>query len=257
MTRSLTLSGIALALEERGDGPPLLFLHPGAGLAPERPWLDLLARRFRVIAPWLPGWGDSALPDRVGSVEDLAYLCLDLADALHLDGAALAGACFGGWIAAEMAVRQPDRFARLALIAPLGVKFGAVTERDIADMHAMGHDDYLAAAWADPARGEQDTTVLPEADLTAIARGREAFALFGWKPYMHNPRLRHWLHRIRPPTLLLWGAADGIVTPAYGAQWQAALPDARLEIIADAGHFPLWEQPEAAVAALARFLLPG
>ncbi len=68
MTRSLTLSGIALALEERGDGPPLLFLHPGAGLAPERPWLDLLARRFRVIAPWLPGWGDSALPDRVGSV---------------------------------------------------------------------------------------------------------------------------------------------------------------------------------------------
>jgi pimeloyl-ACP methyl ester carboxylesterase len=257
MSRSLTLAGIDLALEEQGDGPPLLFLHAGEGLAPERPWLALLARRFRVIAPWHPGWGGSALPDRIGSVEDLACLYLDLADALRLDGACLAGACFGGWIAAELAVRQPERFARLALIAPLGVKFGAVTERDIADMHAMGHEDYLAAAWADPARGEQDTTVLADDALTAIARGREAFALFGWKPYMHNPRLRHWLHRIRPPTLLLWGAADRIVTPAYGARWQEALPDARLEIIPDAGHFPLWEQPEPAVAALTRFLLPS
>ena len=253
MTRSLTLAGIDLALEEQGDGPPLLFLHPGEGLAPERPWLALLARRFRVIAPWLPGWGGSTLPDQVGSVEDLAYLCLDLADALHLDGAALAGACFGGWIAAEMAVRQPERFARLALIAPLGVKFGAVTERDIADMHAMGHEDYLAAAWADPARGEQDTTVLSEAALAAIARGREAFALFGWKPYMHNPRLRHWLHRIDIPTLLLWGAQDRIVTPDYGARWRAAIPGATLRTIPNAGHFPLWERPEPTIEHLSAF----
>ena len=53
-------------------------------------------------------------------------------------------------------------------------------------------------------------------ELAAIVRGREAFALYGWKPYMHNPRLKRWLHRIDRPTLLLWGAEDGIVTPAYG-----------------------------------------
>jgi len=47
-----------------------LFLHPGEGLAPERPWLDLLARRYRVIAPWHPGYGDSPLIDGGGSVDD-------------------------------------------------------------------------------------------------------------------------------------------------------------------------------------------
>ena len=153
-----------------------------------------------------------------------------------------------------MAVRSTARFAQAALIAPLGAKFGGVLDRDIADMHAVSRDEFLALAWADPARGDVDTTVLPEAELAAIARGREAFALFGWKPYMHNPRLRPWLHRIDIPTLLLWGAQDRIVTPAYGERWRAAIPDARLETIEGAGHFPLWEQPEAAVAQLTRFL---
>ena len=59
-----------------------------------------------------------------------------------------------------------------------------------------------------PVKGEIDYTELPETELAAIARGREAFALFGWKPYMHNPRLKHWLHRIDVPTLVLWGEQD-------------------------------------------------
>ncbi|MDE2008292.1 MAG: alpha/beta fold hydrolase, partial [Rhodospirillales bacterium] len=169
---------------------------------------------------------------------------------------ALVGADFGGWIAAEMAVRNTARFARLALVAPLGVKFGGVLDRDIADMHALTHDRYLERAWADPARGERDTSLLPEAELESIARGREAFALFGWKPYMHNPRLKTWLHRIALPSLILSGAADRITGPGYDARWRAGLPDARGETIADAGHFPLFEQPEATVAALIRFLAP-
>jgi pimeloyl-ACP methyl ester carboxylesterase len=86
--------------------------------------------------------------------------------------------------------------------------------------------------------------------LAAIVRGREAFALYGWKPYMHNPRLKRWLHRIDRPTLLLWGAEDGIVRPAYGEGWRQAIPGSRLEIIPGAGHFPHWEQPEAFVERL-------
>lgn len=254
MTRHLTVAGVDLAIEERGAGRPLLFLHSGEGLEPQRPWIDLLARHHRVIAPWHPGWGGSALPDWVGSVDDLAYLYLDLAAALRLEDTLLVGACFGGWVAAEMAVRNTSRFARLALVAPLGAKFGGVLDRDIVDMHAVSRDEFLGLAWADPARGDVDTTMLPEAELAAIARGREAFALFGWKPYMHNPRLRPWLHRIDLPTLLLWGAQDRIVTPAYGERWRAAIPGARLETIEGAGHFPLWEQPDEAVARLTRFL---
>jgi pimeloyl-ACP methyl ester carboxylesterase len=252
--RTLSIAGTSLELVERGRGRPLLFLHAGEGLAPERPWLDLLSRKYRVIAPSHPGWGDSPLIDGSGTVDDLAYLYLDLADQLGLENAALVGACFGGWVAAELMVRSTAHFTQLVLVDPLGVKFGGRDERDIADMHALPRAEYLQRAWADPAKGEIDFTKLPESELAAIVRGREAFALYGWKPYMHNPRLKRWLHRIDLPTLLLWGAEDRIVTPAYGENWRRAIPDARLELISGAGHFPHWEQPEAFVDRLAAFL---
>ncbi len=249
----LQVAGVDLDVTERGTGRPLLFLHAGEGLAPERPWLDLLAKRFRVIAPALPGFGRSALPDWMNGVEDLAYLCLDLAKQLDLKDAVLAGSCFGGWVAAEMAVRDTRRFATLALVAPLGIKVNGPLERDIADMHGMPRADFMKLAWADPARGAIDYAAMPETEVAAIARGRETVALFGWKPYMHNPRLKRWLHRIDLPTMLLWGNQDRIVTPAYGEGWRGAIAGATLRTIADAGHYPLWEQPDAAVAALTDF----
>jgi pimeloyl-ACP methyl ester carboxylesterase len=252
--RMIRVAGCDLELVERGAGRPLVFLHVGEGLAPERPWLDLLARRYRVIAPWHPGWGNSPLIDGVGAVDDLAYLYLDLAAELGLQDAVLVGADFGGWVAAEIMVRSTARFRRLLLAAPLGVKFAGREERDIADIHAIARPEYLERAWADPAKGEIDFARLPDSELAAIVRGREAFALYGWKPYMHNPRLRRWLHRIDRPTLLLWGVADRIVSPEYGDNWRRAIPGARLELIAEAGHFPHWEQPHAFVEKLAAFV---
>ena len=112
----------------------------------------------------------------------------------------------------------------------------------------------MRLAWADPAKGERDLMQLPDTELAGIARGREAFARFGWKPYMHNPRLRHWLHRIDLPTLLLWGEQDGIVSTAYGQAWQAEIAAARMEIIPHAGHFPHWEQPKDFVDRLVHFV---
>ena len=254
MTRTMSLAGTTLELVERGRGRPLLFLHPGEGLAPEKPWVELLSRGYRVIAPWHPGYGNSPLIDGSGFVDDLAYLYLDLAADLKLEKAVLVGACFGGWIAAEMMVRSTAQFSHLVLVDPLGIKISGREERDIADMHALPRAEYLKLAWADPAKGDVDFTKLPESELTAIVRGREAFALYGWKPYMHNPRLKRWLHRIDLPTLVLWGGEDRIVTPAYGEGWRQAIPGARLEIIPQAGHFPHWEQPEAFVERLSAFV---
>src|SRR5580704_2780047 len=120
MTRTISLAGTTLELIERGQGRSLLFLHAGEGLAPERPWLDLLAKRYRVIAP---SHGNSPLIDGgAGGVDDLAYLYLDLAAELGLEDAVLVGADLGGWIAAEMMVRSTARFSRLVLVAPLGIK---------------------------------------------------------------------------------------------------------------------------------------
>ena len=77
-----------------------------------------------------------------------------------------------------------------------------------------------------------------------VARNREATARYAWSPYMHDPKLKGRLHRIRIPTLLLWGAADRILSEAYGRAYCAAIPGARFETIERAGHFPHLEQPE-------------
>ena len=244
MSAQISVCGVSLQLEEQGQGRPLLFLHPGDGLQPNRPWFDALARNHRVIAPHHPGFGGSALPDWIGTVDDLAYLYLDLAAALRLENAVLVGNSFGGWIAAEMAVRNTTRFAGLLLADPLGIKTGGVLDRDIADMHAIPSAEFLRLAWADPAMGEIDYTQLTDAELAGIARGREALVVFGWKPYMHNPRLNRWLHRIDIPTHLIWGERDGIVSTAYGEAWKTAVPGATMETIPDAGHYPHWEKPE-------------
>lgn len=251
--QKMIVSGVELEVHERGKGRPLLFLHAGDGLEPGRPWLDLLASKFRVIAPSHPGFGGSALPDWIGTVDDLAYLYLDLAAKLELEDAVLAGACFGGWVAAEMAVRDTNAFSKVVLASPLGIKVGGREQRDIADMHSMTREQFLEHAWADPAKGATDPSKLPDSELQALIRGREAFALFGWKPYMHNPRLKRWLHRIDKPTLLLWGDRDRIVTPSYGEAWTNEIKGSRMEVITGCGHFPLWEKPEDAVKRIAAF----
>ena len=253
MSQTITIAGVALDVEDRGTGRPLLFLHPGEGLQPHRPWIDALARDHRVIAPHHPGFGGSALPDWFGTVDDIAYLYLDLIRALKLEKTLLVGACFGGWIAAEMAVRDTTGLSGLLLSAPLGIKIGGVLDRDITDMHSIARAEFMAKAWADPARGEIDYAALPDAELAGIARGRESLALFGWKPYMHNPRLRRWLHRIDVPTRLIWGDSDGIVSTSYGEGWCQEIPGSTIETISDAGHYPHWEQPEAFAARVAAF----
>jgi pimeloyl-ACP methyl ester carboxylesterase len=98
-----------------------------------------------------------------------------------------------------------------------------------------------------------DYASLPDTELAAIARGRESLALFGWKPYMHNPRLKRWLHRIDIPTQLIWGDSDGIVSTAYGQAWQASIPGSAMTVIPGAGHYPHWEQPDAFAAAVTSF----
>ena len=257
MSSPITVAGVTLDVEEAGQGRPLLFLHPGEGSQPHRPWIDALARGHRVIAPHHPGFGKSSLPDWFGTVDDIAYLYLDLAKQLDLKDALLVGACFGGWIAAEMAVRDTRRFSGLVLSAPLGIKVGGVLDRDIADMHSIPRADFLRLAWANPDNGTVDYASLPDPELAGIARARESLALFGWKPYMHNPRLKRWLHRIDIPTQLIWGDSDGIVSTSYGEAWQAEIPGATMAIVPGAGHYPHWESPEkfaAAVTAFARKL---
>jgi pimeloyl-ACP methyl ester carboxylesterase len=246
------VAGISLEIWEGGAGPPLLFLHPGEHFAQHRGFFDRLVQDWRVVVPRHPGFGQSARPDGFRTVHDLAYLYLDLIEAEGLDRVTLVGASFGGWIALEIAVRSLERIARLALIDAVGVKFGGREDRDIADIYALPFDELQRRSFHDPARAP-DYRGASEEEMLEVARDREATALYAWRPYMHNPGLLRWLSRVRVPTLVLWGAEDGIVAPQYGEALARALPSARVESIEAAGHYPQIERPEAVAEALFRF----
>jgi pimeloyl-ACP methyl ester carboxylesterase len=249
----IEINGISVETVIAGTGPPLLFLHGGDYVAQNRALLDRLAQRFRVVAPRHPGFGTTPRPAWCRTIHDIAYLYLDLLDRLDLREATLVGSSFGGWVALEMAVRSTSRLGRLVLIDALGLKFGGREERDIADVYALPAEEVLRRSFTDPGRFVPDYATLDDAELQAIAHDREATALYGWKPYMHDPALLHWLHRIALPSLVLWGAEDGIVAPSYGEKLAAALPHARFARIAGAAHYPQIEQPEAVAAAIETF----
>jgi pimeloyl-ACP methyl ester carboxylesterase len=249
----IDIAGISLETAIAGAGPPLLFLHGGDYVAQNRDFLDRLARRFRVVAPRHPGFGHTPRPNWFRTVNDIAYLYLDLLDRLDLRETMLVGSSLGGWIALEMAVRSQTRIGRLVLIDSVGVKFGDREQREIADIYALPADEVLARTFADPSRVVPDYSKLDDHEALAIARDREATSLYGWKPYMHDPALGHWLHRVTCPALVLWGEKDGIVAPSYGERLASALPNARFETIAAAAHYPQIEQPDTVAAAVERF----
>jgi pimeloyl-ACP methyl ester carboxylesterase len=134
--------------------------------------------------------------------------------------------------------------SHLVLANPVGIKVGDRETRDIVDIFALLEHELNKLAYVDPALGTRDYKSLPEAEVIATARNRESLARFAWQPYMHEPKLKSRLHRIRIPTLFLWGKQDGILSESYGRAFCAAVPGARFEPIDQAGHYPHIEQPQ-------------
>ena len=124
---------------------------------------------------------------------------------LDLEQTLVVGVSFGAWIAAAMAVKSTARMSRLVLANPVGIKVGDRETRDILDIFAMLEAEFLENAFADPATATRDYRAMGEDELRVVARNRESTARFAWSPYMHDPKLRQRLHRIRIPTLVLWG----------------------------------------------------
>ena len=94
---------------------------------------------------------------------------------------------------------------------------------------------------------------MSEDELRIVARNRETAARFAWSPYMHDPKLKQRLHRIRIPTLVLWGTADKLIDESYGRAFCDAIPGAKFERIEGAGHFPHLERPKPFAAQALAF----
>ncbi len=254
-----TVDGVKLPCWVAGDGPPLLILHGADGGDGLLPFHDGLASRFRVLAPSLPGFGQTELPVWMDSVDDMAYFSLDLVEALGLNPVNVLGIGFGGWVAAEMAVRCQDRLRRLVLADALGIKISDRETRDIADIFTLTPEEAVRLLWYDPQAAEgvklPGTPGLTEEEMMPVLRARQTINLLGWKPFMHNVKLRRRLGRIKLPTLVLWGEADGVVSPEYGRAYHQAIPGSRFQIISRAGHYPHRERPDAFVRSVTAFLL--
>jgi len=256
-TTRIEVAGIAVDILEAGNGRPLVFLHgghPSVRLEPQARIAEALAGQFRIVAPTHPGFGLTAAPPQLTTVDDLAYFYLDLFEAMNLRDAVLVGASLGGWIAAEIAVKTTERLSHLVLVDSVGIKVGERETRDIADIYAITDKQLAEIAYADPQRMARDPKSLPEEELILMARSRETTGRYAWSPYMHNPKLKARLHRIRVPALVLWGEADRIVTPDYGRVYASAIAGARFAVIENAGHFPHLEQPNAVANQIVDFV---
>jgi pimeloyl-ACP methyl ester carboxylesterase len=250
---------------EDGDGDPLLFLHGINGLH----WdalLERLAGRYRVIAPSHPGFGDESQQE-LDTVQDLVYAYLDLLDALDLDGVPVVGHSLGGMIAAELAATQPKRFTKLALMAPLGLwdinrptfDFFACTPREMGEAlffdpesDAAKHAGetglrQLAAAGHDSDEGQHLIDVYVERAKTLATTAKYLWPI-------PNRGLDKRIHRVSAPTLLIWGAGDGVIEPSYADDFMAAIDGARCEHVAEAGHELGIEQPERVAELITGFV---
>ena len=252
--RTIKIAGIDIELFEEGEGAPLLFLHGAGGFSPAHPFVRKLVAQRRVIAPSHPGFGRSGLPDWIDCVDDIAHIYLELLDRLGFEEADFVGTSLGGWIAADLASKQPSAVRRMVLVAPVGVKTGSRESLDIPDIYAMPPDAVQRIMFHDPAKARMDFAAMSDEELAILARNRETLALLVWEPWMHNPKLPHRLHRVTAPTLFLRGASDGLVSADYVARYARLFPHATIKEIAEAGHAPQIEQPDAFVSAVLNFL---
>ena len=94
---------------------------------------------------------------------------------------------------------------------------------------------------------------LGRGDQSIVAKNRATVVRLAYDPRFHNPHLPKWLHRIDVPTLLVWGAQDGLVPPEFGDAYRKLIPGSRLVVLEDAGHAPFDEQEADFVAAFREF----
>jgi len=251
---------IGLRVQIRGEGPPLVYLHPASGLAWD-PFLEELAGGRTVYAPLVPGTSMDD-PDAIDEVRDLWELVLVEQEgllALGLEGADLVGASFGGMLACELQAAFPGMFGRLVLLDPIGLWRD---DAPVTNWLLTAPQDLPALLFHDPSSPEaQAMFALPEdpaAMADAIAGATWAMgctAKFVWP--VPDRGLARRLHRVAAPTLVIWGREDALVSSVYAEEFGRRIAAARVEILEGCGHAPHVEKREETLRLVREFLTSG
>jgi len=252
-----TKRGARCRVLENGRGAPLVFLHGAGGLFRDNPFLEELAHRYHVFAPELPGYGESTGEELLEDMLDFTLHGWDVVDALGVERPHLVGHSMGGMIAAEMACIAPRDLGKLALISAAGLW---IDEHPIPDLFTLLPFELAEVLFHDSAKGTalltggvdfNDMEALKEFYIANSRRMAMAGKLLFPVP---NRRVSKRLYRVAAQTLVLWGAHDKLMPPVYADRWGKLIPHATVARIEGAGHMLPYEQPEALVAALERFL---
>ncbi len=268
-----TLHGHPVTYAAAGKGPVLLLIHGMAGNFEN--WQEViepLARKHTVIAPDLPGHGESAASGGDYSIGALAAGLRDLLLALGHQRATIVGHSLGGGIAMQFAYQFPEMTERLVLVSSGGL--GREVSPIIRAAALPGAEFFIAAT---AAAGQRVGSVLgrglgaiglrPNADIAEVARGygsltdstrRTAFlatvrSVIGTGGQRVRASERLYLAEAMP-VLIIWGARDPLIPAHHGEHAHNSIPDSRLEIFDGVGHLPQLEDPARFVAVLEAFL---
>jgi pimeloyl-ACP methyl ester carboxylesterase len=251
-TETIAVRGCSVAVMRGGSGRPLLILHGAGGAGGWLPYMAELAMRHEVFVPEHPGFGASDTPDWLDTVSDLANFYLDFLEQTDLADVDLVGFSLGGWIAAELAVRNARRLASLTLVGAAGIQVQGVEQ---IDTFLLTDEQRVRAMFHDAGRADEIVERLKRPEFEDVdLKNRTTTARLTWQPRGYDPHLAKWLHRIKVPTLLIWGESDRVFPKDYAYAYQRLIPGSRVVILADCGHVPQVEQRQAFVAALEEFL---
>jgi pimeloyl-ACP methyl ester carboxylesterase len=186
----------------------------------------------------------------ISSTHDYVVHYLELLDHLGLDQINLVGFSMGGWLAATFASEHSHRLRKLVLVAPAGLPVPEHPTLDLLsvppeDLPMMLAHDFNVVLPHLPKGEDPGFAAAGKREIESLARIASAGPT--------DPKLLRRLHRIRVPTLLLWGAEDRVIPAGQLPAWAGLIPGATIRSFANAGHLLLDESP-AAVESVARFL---
>jgi pimeloyl-ACP methyl ester carboxylesterase len=263
-------NGVRVHYQEAGeeDAPPIILIH--GFISSNSIWshvlLPLARKGFRVIAPDLPGYGYSEKPAHASySIQEQAQAMVALMDRLGIKKAIIAGASYGGAVAATMALDYPDRVHKLIMI-------GAVINDDAKQKFLLrvsclpligdiGTPLFLGSRWILKKRMENmyrrigqpinEKMVSSRHHLLATSNTHRAMIRTA-RAWSAN-RIEREASLIRQPTMIMWGDQDDHFPIDNAFRLRDAIPNSKLIIFRSCGHLPPAEHPEKFVEAVAEF----
>lgn len=240
-----------------GEGEAVLLLHGwGSSIVPYRQLIQLLSKKYFVIAVDMPGFGKTAEPERPYNVDDYVDFVLEFMKQFSVSKLSLVGHSFGGRVIIKLANRElPFEIDKIVLIDSAGIKpqkSGKKTTKQTI---------YKLGKWF--ATRKLITKLFPGLlEKLRVTFGSADYAAAS--PMMRqclvkivNEDLRPLLPGIKAPTLLVWGEND-TATPLSDAKiMEAEIPGAGLAVIKNAGHFSFVEQPVIFGSIMASFFEIG